>query len=134
MMPRRPPETWWRGGVSRVESHGRAVDPRRVCGAVWSRKSTAEKRASTIMAERKRRKGSKKGRARARTGGVARKRPRVNRARTSGAPKRRTVPRATPRRPAGKMAAAGALPLLADTSQAGRRRLRLAERLGIKVR
>ncbi len=126
----------------RVESHGGAIDPRRVCGAVWSRKTTAEKRALTIMAKHKRKKGAKGRRTHARTGGAPRKRHRAKRARSSGALKRRPPARVatrrparvTTRRPVGKTASSGALPLLGDVSQAGRRRLKLAERLGLKVR
>jgi hypothetical protein len=132
-MPHRPPKIWWRGCVSSVDSRGGAIDPRRVCGAVWSRKSTAEKRALTIMAKHKRKKGTKRHRIHARTSGAPRKRLRTVRTRTAGALRRRPPARAPTKRVA-KTANAGALPLLGDVSQAGRRRLKLAERLGLKVR
>ncbi len=144
-MPKRPPKAWWRGCVGSVRSHGAAVDPRRVCGAVWSRKSIAEKKVLTTMAERKRKRGKKRptrGRVRAgqkRRTPAVRKRRRVT-TRTSGAPRRRATPtrskrtRATTKKRTVPSSIAGALPLVGDMSHAGRRRLRLAQKLGLKVR
>ena len=51
-MPKRPPKSWWRSCVDGVETHEGAIDPKRVCGAVWSRKSVGEKRLLTKLAER----------------------------------------------------------------------------------
>ncbi len=137
-MPRRPPKAWWRGCVKRVDAHGGAIDPRRVCGAVWSRKSGAEKRALTIMAERKRRKKAPKKRRHAvRRSHAPKKHARARRrmhARTAGALKRRTPRQGTAKRSVGMTASSGALRLVEDMSQAGRRRLKLAQKLGLKVR
>ncbi len=145
-MPHGPPKTWWHGCVHSVASHGGAVDPRRVCGAVWSHKSSAEKKGLTIMAERKRKKTGKKRTARGRP--TARhKRHRVTKrlttkrqrrrtsARVSGAPRKHsTTTRAAAKKRARPTAISGALPLIGDTSFAGRRRLRLAKKIGLKVR
>ena len=46
-MPNRPPKEWWDDCVSGVSSHGGAYDPNRVCGAVWYRKTPAQKRLAT---------------------------------------------------------------------------------------
>jgi hypothetical protein len=52
-MPRRPAKAWFRSCVSAVERHGGAIDPRRVCGAQWKKKSSAEKRVLTMASKRK---------------------------------------------------------------------------------
>lgn len=64
-MPGRPPKAWWKRCMTDVKSHGGAVDPARVCGAVWARKSPAEKRAIVALEEgsavsSKKKKGKKK--------------------------------------------------------------------------
>src|SRR5262249_10523793 len=51
LMPKRPPKAWWTSCVNGVRSHGGAIDPARVCGAVWSRKSDREKRFLAKLAE-----------------------------------------------------------------------------------
>lgn len=51
-MPRRPTKKWWRECTSAVASSGSAVDPSRVCGATWARKSASQKRATIARTER----------------------------------------------------------------------------------
>jgi hypothetical protein len=46
-MPDRPPRGWWNRTVAGIEASGGAVDPRAVAGAMWGRKSVAEKRRIT---------------------------------------------------------------------------------------
>jgi hypothetical protein len=50
-VPRRPPKAWFDDCVAGVRARGGAVDPAAVCGAVWARKSPAEKRRATRFAE-----------------------------------------------------------------------------------
>jgi hypothetical protein len=50
-MPLRPPKSWFDRCVSEVQAHGGAVDPAKVCGAVWARKSASEKRAIVALEE-----------------------------------------------------------------------------------
>lgn len=50
-MPNRPPKQWWDDCVAGVGRGGAAYDPSRVCGAVWARKSPAEKRYATATHE-----------------------------------------------------------------------------------
>lgn len=56
-MPRRPAKRWIRRCIASVEASGSAVNPGAVCGAVWARKSPAQRRAAakgeTKMARRK---------------------------------------------------------------------------------
>ena len=83
------------------------------------------------MAKSKRKKNGKKRRSKARAIRPPKRRARrgVLRARTAGkgvAAKRAAVKR--------QMASAGALPLAGDNSIKGRRRLKLARRLGLKIR
>ena len=83
------------------------------------------------MAKNKRRKNGKKRRRSARATRPPKRRPRrrVLRARTPG--RGVAARRATAKR---QMASAGALPLASDNSIKGRRRLKLAQRLGLKIR
>lgn len=60
-MPGRPPKKWWNRCVAGVSSHGGAIDPRRVCGSVWAKKSPAEQRIITFSTESGR---GRRGRAR----------------------------------------------------------------------
>jgi orotate phosphoribosyltransferase len=65
-MPGRPPKAWWDRCMADVRARGGAIDPARVCGAVWSKKSAAEKRAivaleeGTTMATKKKKAAPKK--------------------------------------------------------------------------
>ena len=78
------------------------------------------------------RKTKKKGkRARTRHVKAARRPNRVIRAKRRAPVRRKHARKVAPRRAS---TLTGALPLLGDTSPAGRRRLRLAEKLGLKVR
>jgi hypothetical protein len=52
-MPGRPPRRWFDDCLAGVEAKGSAYDGRRVCGAVWARKSVAEKRRVTGAYERR---------------------------------------------------------------------------------
>lgn len=51
-MPERPPREWFNGCVASVTQHGGARNPRAVCGAMWAKKSDAEKRAIIEATER----------------------------------------------------------------------------------
>lgn len=51
-MPERPPKSWWDRCMRGVRASGGAADPRAVCGAVWSRKTPAEKRSATRSLEK----------------------------------------------------------------------------------
>jgi hypothetical protein len=61
-MPNRPPGPWFERCTGDVRARGGAFDANAVCGAVWSRKSGAEKRETTraeegtTMAAKKKRK------------------------------------------------------------------------------
>lgn len=66
-MPGRPPKGWMRDCMRSVREHGGAKDVRAVCGAVWQRKTAAEKRAIVALEEgasmatkKKKKKGKKK--------------------------------------------------------------------------
>jgi len=52
---KRPPKKWFRRCVRQVKEKGGAIDPKKVCGNVWSRKSEKEKR-KTVRKEEKRKK------------------------------------------------------------------------------
>lgn len=52
-MPKRPPKKWWKRCVAGVESKGGAIDPAKICGALWFRKmSKADKKIILALAER----------------------------------------------------------------------------------
>jgi hypothetical protein len=72
-MPKRPPKSWWSSCVKGVRSHGGAIDPRRVCGAAWSRKSRSEKKLLAKLAEQKRRHSSSSAGAAFETSATARR-------------------------------------------------------------
>lgn len=44
-MPGRPTKKWWGRCVAGVSEKGGAIDPSRVCGAVWARKGPKERAA-----------------------------------------------------------------------------------------
>lgn len=52
---KRPPKTWFRRCIRQVTKKGGAIDPEKVCGKVWSRKTDKEKRR-TVKREEKRKK------------------------------------------------------------------------------
>jgi hypothetical protein len=43
-MARRPVKEWWERCTTKVAAKGGAYDPAGVCGAVWARKGSAERR------------------------------------------------------------------------------------------
>lgn len=51
-MPARPPKKWFRDCEKGVAKGGGARDPARVCGAVWSRKTSTEKKRAARKEER----------------------------------------------------------------------------------
>lgn len=58
-MPGRPTKKWWKDCTRGVSRSGGAVDPKKVCGSVWSKKPIAEKRRITKRDERPRKKSGR---------------------------------------------------------------------------
>jgi hypothetical protein len=53
-MPHRPPREWFARCTSEVARADGGVDPAAVCGAVWARKTTVQKAATTALEEGRR--------------------------------------------------------------------------------
>jgi len=49
---KRPPKKWFRRCVRQVKAEGEAIDPKKICGAVWARKTAKEKKR-TVKREEK---------------------------------------------------------------------------------